>query len=87
MITRVRSSVYALQTQSQLRSAQESLAAATEARDSLQAQKRLADHTLEELQSQLSDQATGRRLMEQSLGSMRLEVEELRNEKVIIGPL
>ena len=70
------------QTQTQLRAVETKLASVTEARDSLQAHKCLADKTVEDLQSQLSDESTGRRLAEQSIGKLRLEFEDLRNEKV-----
>lgn len=78
----IKKNLNTLQTQKQFRSVQESFAQAAEARDGLQAQKRLADHTIEELQSKLSDESTARRLLEQSLGTLRLELEDVRNEKV-----
>ena len=70
------------QTQTQLRAVEGTLASVTETRDSLQAHKCLADKALEETQAKLSDEATGRRLAEQSVGTLRLQLEDIRNEKV-----
>jgi hypothetical protein len=59
-----------------------SLAAAASDRDSMQAKCRLLENTVEELQSKLSDESTGRRLVEQSLGTLRLQLEDMKNDKV-----
>ena len=70
------------QTHSRLRSVDTSLASAASDRDSLQAKCRLQEKTLEDLRSQLSDENTGRRLTEQSVGQLRLKMEDVKNDKV-----
>jgi hypothetical protein len=59
-----------------------SLAAAASDRDSMQAKCRLLENTVQELQSKLSDESTGRRLAEQSVGTLRLQLEDMKNDKV-----
>lgn len=72
------------QTQIRLRSVEASLSAAASDRDSLQAKARLLENTVEELHSKLSDETTGRRLAEQSVGTLRLQLEDMKNDKVCI---
>ncbi|KAL4227673.1 hypothetical protein ACF0H5_013109 [Mactra antiquata] len=69
------------QTQTRLRTIEASLATAINDRDSLQAKCCLQERTIEDLETKFSDESTGRRLAEQSVGSLRIQLEDMRNDK------
>ncbi|XP_052769316.1 plectin-like isoform X2 [Mya arenaria] len=69
------------QTQSRLRSVETSLASAAGERDTALGKLRLHEKTVEDLRAKLADENTARRLTEQSVGTLRLQLEEARNEK------
>ncbi|KAK3608373.1 hypothetical protein CHS0354_030835 [Potamilus streckersoni] len=72
------------QSQSQLQSSQSHLALAADARDKLQGRVRILERDLEEIKSKLSDESTGRHLTEHSVGSLRLQLEDTRNQKIVV---
>lgn len=67
-----------------MRTLEASLASAVNDRDSLQAKTCLLEKTIDDLEMKLSDEGTGRRLAEQSVGSLRLQLEDMRNDKVTV---